>query len=109
MEVCLDGVWSAIAAYSWSFEDAIVTCKQLGFPSECELKYTLCSKSILMIRYMYRPMQGQYLYVMHTLGEEMLPYWLEISIAVELRIISQIAHTSQYLLVIISVIIPGMM
>ncbi len=59
MEVCLDGVWSAIAAYSWSVEDAIVTCMQLGFPSECELKYTLCSKSILMIRYMYCPMQGQ--------------------------------------------------
>ncbi len=59
MEVCLDGVWGAITAYRWSLEDAIVTCKQLGFPSECELKYTLCRKSIQMIRYMYRPMQGQ--------------------------------------------------
>ncbi len=37
VELCKDGVWGAVAEYSWTHEDAVVTCKQLGLPSECEL------------------------------------------------------------------------
>ncbi len=44
VELCQDGVWGAVSAnYNyWTVEDAMVTCRQLGFPSECELQ--LCRK-----------------------------------------------------------------
>ena len=41
MEVCRGGVWGAVYDYSgWDFNDAKVTCRQLGYPSECELVCT---------------------------------------------------------------------
>ncbi len=95
VEVCLDGIWSAIIVYpSELIEVSMVTCKQLGFPSECEL-LTLCSKNTLM-KICYHPTQGQCLYLIHTSGEEMLPYFLYFLIAVEVRLASQIAHSFQY-------------
>ena len=36
VEICRDGVWGAITEYSWDHRDAEVTCRQLGYPSECE-------------------------------------------------------------------------
>ena len=39
VEVCRGGVWGAVYDYSgWNFNDAQVTCRQLGYPSECELQ-----------------------------------------------------------------------
>ena len=41
VEVCRSGVWGAVSDYSgWNFNDAQVTCRQLGYPSECELVST---------------------------------------------------------------------
>ena len=41
VEVCRGGVWGAVYDYSgWNFNDAQVTCRQLGYPSECELVST---------------------------------------------------------------------
>ena len=41
VEVCRGGVWGAVHDYAgWSFNDAQVTCRQLGYPSECELAST---------------------------------------------------------------------
>ncbi len=95
MEMCLDGVWSAIYVYDWdAIKVSIVTCKQLGFPSECEL-LTLCSKNTLMTT-CYHPTQGRCLYMVCTLVEEMLPCLLLIFIAVEMRVTSQTAHYFQY-------------
>ena len=37
VEVCRSGVWGAVSDYNgWNFNDAQVTCRQLGYPSECE-------------------------------------------------------------------------
>ena len=41
VEMCRGGVWGAIYDSSgWSFNDAQVTCHQLGHPSNCELAST---------------------------------------------------------------------
>ena len=38
VEVCRGGVWGAVYdSTGWNFNDAQVTCRQLGYPSECEL------------------------------------------------------------------------
>ena len=36
VEMCVDGIWGAISAYSLTFQAARVICEQLGYPSECE-------------------------------------------------------------------------
>ena len=36
VEVCRGGVWGAVYS-GWNFNDAQVTCRQLGYPSDCEL------------------------------------------------------------------------
>ena len=38
VEVCRGGVWGAVYDSGWNFNDAQVTCRQLGYPSECEFK-----------------------------------------------------------------------
>ena len=40
VEVCRGGVWGAVYDGGWNFNDARVTCRQLGYPSECELVST---------------------------------------------------------------------
>ena len=42
VEMCRDGVWGAITELSWDHPDAKVTCRQLGYPSECEYYSRLC-------------------------------------------------------------------
>ena len=36
VEFCTQGLWGAISTSSWDATDAIVVCKQLGFPWKCE-------------------------------------------------------------------------
>ena len=36
VEMCRGGVWGAVYG-GWDFNDAKITCKQLGYPSNCEL------------------------------------------------------------------------
>ena len=40
VEVCRGGVWGAVYDYRWNFNDAQITCRQLGYPSVCELEST---------------------------------------------------------------------
>jgi len=38
VEMCRGGVWGALYDYGgWDFSDAKITCKQLGYPSNCKL------------------------------------------------------------------------
>ena len=37
VELCTQGLWGAITASDWSSSDAVVACRQLGLPWECEL------------------------------------------------------------------------
>ena len=38
VEMCRGGVWGAVYDYGgWDFNDAQITCKQLGYPSNCKL------------------------------------------------------------------------
>ena len=46
VEICRGGVWGAITELSWDHPDAEVTCRQLGYPSECECMQ-LCMSTIL--------------------------------------------------------------
>ena len=41
VEICSQGLWGAIAYRSWDTNDAMVVCRQLGYPWKCEL-YCVC-------------------------------------------------------------------
>ena len=36
VEVCHGGVWVAIYDSGWSYYDALVVCRQLGYPYKCK-------------------------------------------------------------------------
>ena len=36
VEVCRSGVWVAIYDSGWSYYDALVVCRQLGYPYQCK-------------------------------------------------------------------------
>lgn len=42
VEIYHDGIWGAICGHSWSFSDAVVACKQLGFGNA---SYSYCCSS----------------------------------------------------------------
>ena len=50
VEVCRGGVWGAVYDSGWNFNDARVTCRQLGYLSDCELvctcEYKLCIQEV---------------------------------------------------------------
>ena len=33
VEVCVNGIWSAVCHYDWNYQDAFVVCRQLGYPA----------------------------------------------------------------------------
>ena len=50
VEVCRGGVWGAVYdSTGWNFNDGQVTCRQLGYPSECEFK----TVQIVYVMYKY--------------------------------------------------------
>ena len=49
VEVCRGGVWGAVYESGWNFNDAQVTCRQLGYPSECKFK----TVQIVYVMYKY--------------------------------------------------------
>ena len=58
VEVCRGGVWGAVYDYSgWNFNDAQVTCRQLGYPSECELACT-CECIVVFTNYITHILLG---------------------------------------------------
>ena len=38
VEMCRGYIWGAITDSDWGFDEARVTCRQLGHPSSCESK-----------------------------------------------------------------------
>ena len=36
VEICRGGVWGAVTSSGWSFANAQITCRQLGYPTECK-------------------------------------------------------------------------
>ena len=49
VEVCRGGVWGAVYDSGWNFNDAQVTCRQLGYPSERKFK----TVQIVYVMYKY--------------------------------------------------------
>ena len=37
VELCSQGLWGAISTSSWDYRDATVVCRQLRYPSNCEI------------------------------------------------------------------------
>ena len=53
VEVCRGGVWGAVYdSTGWNFNDAQVTCRQLGYPSECGKVLLVCRACVY--RYYHR-------------------------------------------------------
>ena len=49
VEVCSNGVWGAVyGSPGWSFSDAQVTCRQRGYPTQCELA-SICAQCGCML------------------------------------------------------------
>ena len=40
VEICTDGIWMTIDNYTWSYNEAKVVCRQLGYYDQC--KYVTC-------------------------------------------------------------------
>ncbi len=72
LEVCMNGVWGAVAHYAWTFEDATVVCRQLGFPFEC--KPLSVALDINITQSHSYPLQGQLLCLSQTLDGEQTRY-----------------------------------
>ena len=54
VEVCRGGVWGAVYDYRWNFNDAQITCRQLGYPSVCELE-SICVLNIYQLYFTQCP------------------------------------------------------
>ena len=52
IEVCIDGVWSAVCSDNWNKIDALVVCNQLGLGKGGKLHYTHSSAQLCNIFYL---------------------------------------------------------
>ena len=56
VEICRNGIWGAVRDSTWDYYDAVVTCNQLGYPSNCmsgsllnSITNLLCNEIIIII------------------------------------------------------------
>ena len=44
VEICTDGIWMTInTRYTWSYDEAKVVCRQLGYYDQCKYVTCICS------------------------------------------------------------------
>ena len=49
VEICFDGSWHAVCSYFWSYNDARVVCKQLGYPYSGTINFLVLNLEGLII------------------------------------------------------------
>ena len=74
VEVCHNRTWWAVSGYSWDYRDAMVVCRQLHYPSNCEYcNYPKCTANFPYFGFL-SGIQGQFPCPLCTLGEAMPQY-----------------------------------
>lgn len=78
VEVCYNHTWWAVSAsYNWDLRVAAVVCRNLHYPSNCEL--INANGNTMTISYAFVGIQGQFQFPLHILEGAMPQYCFSIS------------------------------